>query len=110
MKAGRSPLVTATAAPGCTLAHSSRREASDLPKQAKLRFQMHYKLNGTATTDQTKNGLVFAKEPPKHEVRVTGIFNDKINIPAGANNHLEVAKLPIPSEKLTSGKTATLAE
>ncbi len=77
--------------------------AKRIPKQAKLRFQMHYTPNGMATTDQTSIGLVFAKEPPKHEVRVTGIFNDKINIPAGADNHSEVAKLPIPSEARVLG-------
>lgn len=77
--------------------------AKRIPKQAKLRFQMHYTPNGTATTDQTRIGLVFAKEPPKHEVRVTGIFNDKIKIPAGADNHAEVATLKIPSEARLMG-------
>ena len=77
--------------------------AKRIPKRAKLRFQMHYTPNGTATTDQTRIGLVFAKTPPRHEVRVTGIFNDKISIPAGADNHPEVANLPIPADARVMG-------
>lgn len=77
--------------------------AKRLPKNAKLRFQMHYTPNGTATTDRTSIGLIFAKEPPQHEVRVTGIFNDKIQIPAGAENHPEVATLPIPGDARVLG-------
>lgn len=77
--------------------------AKRIPKQAKLRFQMHYTPNGTATTDQTSIGLVFAKQPPEHEVKVAGIFNSKIRIPAGADNHSEVATLPIPSDARVLG-------
>ncbi|TWU15994.1 redoxin family protein [Allorhodopirellula heiligendammensis] len=77
--------------------------AKRIPKNAKLLFQMHYTPNGTATTDETRIGLVFAKEPPQHEVKVTGIFNDKIKIPAGADNHPEVAKLPIPADARVLG-------
>jgi thiol-disulfide isomerase/thioredoxin/Ca2+-binding EF-hand superfamily protein len=71
--------------------------AKRLPKGAKLQFQMHYTPNGTATTDRTSIGIVYAKHPPQHEVQVTGIFNSKIRIPAGAENHSEVASLPIPA-------------
>ena len=49
--------------------------AKRLPKGAKLRFQMHYTPNGTATTDRTRIGVIFAKQPPQHEVRVAGIVN-----------------------------------
>ena len=67
-----------------------------LPKGARLRFQMHYTPNGTATEDSTRIGLVFAKEPPKHEVKVAGIANRRISIPPGANNHDEEASLRLP--------------
>ena len=72
--------------------------AKRMPKGARLRFQMHYTPNGTATEDQTRIGLVFAKEPPKHEVRVYGIANSRINIPAGASNHPETKTLTIPAD------------
>ena len=61
--------------------------AKRIPKGARLRFQMHYTPNGTATEDCTRIGLVFAKEPPKHEVRVAGVVNAKFAIPPGADNH-----------------------
>jgi Copper type II ascorbate-dependent monooxygenase, C-terminal domain/EF hand len=77
--------------------------AKQLPKNAKLHFQMHYTPNGTATTDQTSIGLQFSKTPPRYEVKVAGIINDKIHIPAGAENHSEVATLRIPYEARLMG-------
>ena len=67
-----------------------------LPKGAKLRFQMHYTPNGTATTDSTRIGVIFAKEPPRHEVKVAGIANGRISIPPHAENHEEFADLRLP--------------
>ncbi|WP_164100932.1 redoxin family protein [Candidatus Laterigemmans baculatus] len=67
-----------------------------LPKGAKLRFQMHYTPNGTATEDSTRIGVVFAKEPPQHEVKVAGIANGKLRIPPGAENHREEATRRLP--------------
>jgi hypothetical protein len=72
--------------------------AKKIPKGAKLRFQMHYTPNGTATEDSTRIGLIFAKEPPKHEVRVAGIVNARISIPPGAANHQEVASIRLPMD------------
>ena len=67
--------------------------AKRIPKGARLRFQMHYTPNGTATEDSTRIGLVFAKEPPKHEVRVAGVVNAGFRIPPGAYNHQVVASI-----------------
>jgi thiol-disulfide isomerase/thioredoxin len=72
--------------------------AKRLPQGARLRFQMHYTPNGTATTDRTRIGLVFAKEPPKHEVHVAGIVNTRLRIPPGADNHQEVASIRVPAD------------
>ncbi|MCS7024757.1 MAG: cytochrome c [Bryobacteraceae bacterium] len=65
-----------------------------LPGQAKLVkagtdvvFQMHYTANGVATTDQTKIGLVFAKQPPKERVMTLAATNARFVIPPGAPNH-----------------------
>ncbi|HEY0549356.1 MAG TPA: redoxin domain-containing protein, partial [Verrucomicrobiae bacterium] len=66
-----------------------------LPKGATLHFQIHYTPNGTATSDQTRLGLVFAKEPPKHEVRVVGIANPLLRIPPGADNYEVRAATPV---------------
>lgn len=70
--------------------------AKKLPKGSTLRFQIHYTPNGKATTDQTRLGLIFAKEPPKHEVHVVGIANPALQIPAGADNHQVTARMPVP--------------
>jgi thiol-disulfide isomerase/thioredoxin/mono/diheme cytochrome c family protein len=72
--------------------------AKRLPKGATFRFQMHYTPNGTATEDRTQIGLVFAKQPPRHEVRVAGVVNSRLTIPPGEENHREVATLRIPAD------------
>ncbi|MDX1968275.1 MAG: redoxin [Planctomycetaceae bacterium] len=77
--------------------------AKRIPKGAKLKFQMHYTPNGTATTDQTRIGLIWAKEPPKHEVRVAGIVNARLSIPPGADNHREEATLRLPMDATITG-------
>jgi hypothetical protein len=77
--------------------------AKRIPKGAKLRFQMHYTPNGTATTDQTRIGLIWAKQPPQHEVRVAGIVNARISIPPGADNHREEATLRLPMDATIMG-------
>jgi hypothetical protein len=70
--------------------------AKKLPKGCVLRFQIHYTPNGKATEDQTKFGLVFAKSPPRHEVKVAGIVNNKFLIPPGDSNYKVDARIPIP--------------
>jgi hypothetical protein len=69
-----------------------------LPAGARLRFQIHYTPNGTATNDQVRLGMIFAKEPPTHVVRVIGLVNPLISIPPGAQNHEEHAGIPILKE------------
>jgi len=70
--------------------------AKKLPKGATLHFQMHYTPNGKATTDQTKIGLVFAKQAPRHEIQVAGISNHRFEIPPGDGNHEVTARIPVP--------------
>lgn len=77
--------------------------AKRIPKGAKLKFQMHYTPNGTATTDQTRIGLIWASEPPRHEIRVAGIVNARISIPPGADNHREEAALRLPFDATITG-------
>jgi hypothetical protein len=67
-----------------------------VPKGALLLFQMHYTPNGTAQSDQSSVGLVFAKEPPRYEVRTRGIMNPRFAIPPGD-----------PSYEVTSRSTFT---
>ncbi|MFM8284732.1 MAG: redoxin family protein [Planctomycetaceae bacterium] len=77
--------------------------AKKLPQGARLRFQMHYTPNGTATTDRTRVGVIYAKEPPRHEIRVAGIVNPRISIPPGAADHREEASLTVPFDATILG-------
>ena len=77
--------------------------AKKLPQGARLRFQMHYTPNGTATSDRTRVGVIYATEPPRHEVRVAGIVNARISIPPGAADHREEASLRLPLDATIIG-------
>ncbi|MCX6954563.1 MAG: alkyl hydroperoxide reductase [Verrucomicrobia bacterium] len=70
--------------------------AKKLPAGAVVSFQMHYTPNGKATTDRTMIGLVFAKEPPRHTIRVAGLSAPRLSIPPGAPNHLETTTITVP--------------
>ncbi len=61
--------------------------AKRIPKGSTLVFQMHYTTNGTPSSDKSKIGLIFTKEPPKREVRTGMILNPLFAIPPGAGNH-----------------------
>ncbi len=66
--------------------------AKKLPKGATLVFQMHYTPNGTEQTDMSSVGLVFAKEPPKNEVKMRAVMNFAFKIPPGAAHHKVTSK------------------
>src|SRR5262249_40322664 len=62
--------------------------AKKIPKGATLVFQMHYTPTGTEEKDQSSIGLIFAKQPPKYEVKTRAIAQQRFLIPAGDENHL----------------------
>jgi hypothetical protein len=64
------------------------------PAQAKLIkagsdlvLEIHYTTNGKASTDRSKFGLVFAKQPPKERVLTLSATNGKFKIPPGDPNY-----------------------
>jgi hypothetical protein len=64
------------------------------PGQAKLIragsdiiMQVHYTANGKASSDRSRVGLVFAKEPPAKRVFTVSATNGKFKIPPGDPNH-----------------------
>jgi hypothetical protein len=69
-----------------------------IPAGSRLKFQLHYTPNGSATEDQTKVGFIFAKEPPAQLVSVAGIAQPRLAIPPGAENHEVVASVTLPTE------------
>jgi peroxiredoxin len=62
-------------------------QAKKLPKGAGLAFQMHYTPDGIERRDRSSVGLIFAKEPPRAEVRTRSIAYRGISIPPGDSNH-----------------------
>ncbi len=70
--------------------------AKFLPKDSTLIFQLHYTPNGEATTDQTRIAFKFARGRPEHVVRVAGIAQHRLRIPANDPNHQELASLQVP--------------
>jgi peroxiredoxin len=60
--------------------------AKKIPADSDLIFEMHYTPNGIAQKDRSILGLIFAKDPPKYNVRTFPVANDDFRIPAGDNN------------------------
>ncbi len=52
-----------------------------------IELQLHYTTNGTAATDRTKVGMIFAREPPAEEIRASQFLNAQFTIPAGASDY-----------------------
>jgi hypothetical protein len=61
--------------------------ATKLLAGSTLVFQMHYTTIGKPTTDRTRIGLIFAKEPPKTQLINAALANGSLHIPAGAADH-----------------------
>jgi thiol-disulfide isomerase/thioredoxin len=66
--------------------------AKKIPKGALLVFQMHYTPNGVEQKDRSSVGLIFSKEPPKHEARTRSVAQRILDIPPGADNHKVVSQ------------------
>lgn len=62
-------------------------QAKKIPKGSQIVLQMHYTPNGKAGTDCSSIGLIFAKEPPKSEVRTRSVANPRFEIPPGHANY-----------------------
>jgi hypothetical protein len=61
--------------------------AMRVPAGSSLVFQMHYTTTGKATTDRTKMGFIFAKQPPQIALNGGALINGALHIPAGAADH-----------------------
>jgi len=65
-----------------------------------LVFEIHYTPNGTPAQDQTRIGLVFAKEPPQRRVLTLQLNNDHFLIPAGEREYRVSAWGSMPNDAL----------
>jgi hypothetical protein len=80
------------------------------PGQAKLIkagsdivLEVHYMPMGTPTTDQTKVGLVFAKQPPKERVLTLSAVNGTFKIPPGDPNYRVDASFEVATDLKLAG-------
>jgi len=77
----------ATYAPGTNPQAFPAGTALRLAPGGTLHLQLHYTANGTAGTDRSRVGLIFAKTPPPEEIRASQFLNARLSIPAGAVDH-----------------------
>jgi len=80
----RAPI--ATMAPGTKAMTFEAGTAIRIKAGAVLSFQLHYTSNGKASLDQTSVGMIFAKQPPRQEMRTSAFINEVFRIPAGATD------------------------
>jgi hypothetical protein len=66
-------------------------QAKRIPKGASIALELHYTPNGTACSDRSRVGLVYAKEPPQHQILSGAVMNFLILIPPGNANYRMVA-------------------
>jgi hypothetical protein len=77
----------ATYAPGTNPQVFPAGTALRLAPGGTLHLQMHYTANGTAGSDRSTVGMIFADAPPEQEIGVSEFLNGTFTIPAGASNH-----------------------
>ena len=74
--------------------------AKYIPAGSDLVFQMHYTTHGRATTDQTKIGLVFAKQTPARRVLTLQLTNSDFVIPPGVDDYRVEVHGTMPNDAL----------
>jgi len=87
-------------APGSSPDHWPEGMAKFVPAHSDLVFQMHYTTNGHAARDQTRVGMVFARQPAKQRVLTLQLAYDQhaIPIPAGAENYRVEVRGTLPND------------
>ena len=65
-----------------------------------IEFQMHYTTNGKAAVDESKMGVWFLDEPPKHEMSGMVLINFKLKIPPHAKAHMEFAEQVVEKDAI----------
>ena len=78
-----------------------------IPAGSYLQFQVHYSNHhGIDVKDHTSIGLVFAKEPVKHEVAQYEIWNNMFLIPPHDDSHLVTSCFTLPRDVTAVAYTA----
>ena len=78
-----------------------------IPAGSYLQFQVHYSnRTGEDVKDHTSIGLVFAREPVKHEIAQYEIWNNLFLIPPNADNHEVTSCFTLPKDVTVVAYTA----
>lgn len=85
-------------APGLPAAILEPGQGKLIPAGSDIVLQLHYTANGSAGTDRSRIGLVFAKEPPKTRVMTLAAMNTKFVIPPQEANHRVEAQVTLQEE------------
>lgn len=85
-------------APGSTPDNWPVGMAKFIPPGSDLVFQMHYTTNGKAGRDESRVGVIFAKEPPQQRVLTLQLTNDHFVIPPGVPNYRVEARGTLPND------------
>jgi len=83
---GGAGTLIATTAPGTNAMTFAPGSAVRVKAGSTLLLQVHYTANGTAATDLSSVGFVFAKQEPKQEVHNSAFVNAALKLPPGADN------------------------
>lgn len=87
-------------APGSTPDGWAAGMAKYIPAGSDLVFQMHYTTNGRAGVDETRIGLIFAKETPAKRVLTLQLTNDHFVIPPNVPDYRVEARGTLPNNAL----------
>jgi hypothetical protein len=87
-------------APGMTPQVLEPGQAKLLKAGSDIILQMHYTANGTAGTDRSRIGIVFAKEPPKERVLTLAAGTAAFAIPPGDSDYKVDAKLTLQHDAM----------
>ena len=85
-------------APGSSPDHWPDGMAKFIPAGSDLVFQMHYTTNGTAGSDRTSIGLVFARQPPKQRVITLQLNDHALLIPPNMDNFRVEVQGTLPND------------
>ena len=83
-------------APGLPPTECKPGEAKLIKAGSDIVLQLHYTPNGKATTDRSRVGLIFAKEPPQRRVMSMLAMNAFLKIPPGDANYEAHAHATVP--------------
>ncbi len=61
--------------------------ARKIPAGADLIFAVHYSPTGRPALDRSSVGMIFAREPVRHQALTQGVSQENLHIPPGAANH-----------------------